>query len=107
MIQHGLCYTFNANISTVYRVGSGRRQGLVIHFDVQPEEYYGPFSYDASGLKIAIHEPGEYHDIEKDGYEVSPGFYSSLRLKRFKVREKQNKTKTKQVKKQSKTKQKY
>ena len=66
-------------------VGSGKRQGFKLQLDAQPEEYYGPYSYEATGFKVAIHEPGTYHDIDNEGYDVSPGFYTSIRIKRTKV----------------------
>ncbi|KAK3746285.1 hypothetical protein QZH41_016538, partial [Actinostola sp. cb2023] len=82
---YGLCYTFNANSSTVKMVDAGKRQGLQLRLDAQPHEYYGPFSYDATGFKIAIHEPGTFHDIDNGGYDVSPGFYTSIRIRRKKT----------------------
>ncbi|KXJ28956.1 Acid-sensing ion channel 4 [Exaiptasia diaphana] len=81
----GLCYTFNANGSSEMLVGSGKRQGFTLQLDTQPEEYYGPYSYDATGFKVAIHEPGTYHDIDNEGYDVPPGFYTSIRIKRTKT----------------------
>ncbi|XP_031561745.1 acid-sensing ion channel 3-like, partial [Actinia tenebrosa] len=86
---HGNCYTFNAgdNGSSILRVrASGKMQSLTLRLDSEPHEYYGPFSYDATGFKIAVHNQGNHLDIEEEGYDISPGFYTSIRIKKNKVR---------------------
>ncbi|KXJ28989.1 Acid-sensing ion channel 3 [Exaiptasia diaphana] len=83
---HGLCYTFNPNSSTANGkdVTEGQWQGLRLYLNAEPSEYYGPYSYDATGFKVAIHEPGTYHHIDNVGYDVPPGFSTSIRIRREK-----------------------
>ncbi|KAJ7374032.1 amiloride-sensitive sodium channel [Desmophyllum pertusum] len=55
----GLCYTFNPGAPgypLLDVTSSGTSQALSLIIDVQPKEYYGPFSYEGTGLKVLIHE---------------------------------------------------
>jgi hypothetical protein len=59
-------------------------QSLTLRLDSEPQEYYGPFSYKGTGLKIVVHEQGDVADgIEE--YDIAPGFYTSIRVKKKKV----------------------
>ncbi|XP_020914699.2 acid-sensing ion channel 4 [Exaiptasia diaphana] len=83
---YGLCYTFNANASTVKEVSTGKHQGLTLELDAESSEYYGPFSYHATGFKVVLHEPGTFHNIDNiEGFDLSPGFLTSIRIKREKT----------------------
>ena len=62
-------------------------QSLSLILDVQPEEYYGPFSYDATGLKLLLHEQEEWPELEIEnlGLDVTPGHNTNIRVQRNKV----------------------
>ena len=60
-------------------------QALSLLIDVQPEEYYGPFSYEATGIKVIVHEQDELPEVESSGLDVSPGYNTNIRIKRNKV----------------------
>ena len=53
--------------------------------DVQPNEYYGPFSYEGTGLKVLLHDQNEGPDIENLGMDVTPGYNTNIRIQRSKV----------------------
>lgn len=53
--------------------------------DVQPTEYYGMFSYDATGIKVILHEQEEFPEVENWGIDVTPGCNTNIRIKRHKV----------------------
>ena len=53
--------------------------------DVQPEEYYGPFSYEATGIKLVLHEQHEWPQVENLGIDITPGYNTNIRIKRNKV----------------------
>ncbi|KAK2562244.1 Acid-sensing ion channel 4 [Acropora cervicornis] len=55
--------------------------------DAQPEEYYGPFSYDATGFKVLVHDQSElYPNIEDCGVDIPPGFNTNIRVHRTKMK---------------------
>lgn len=57
-----------------------------MYLDAQPEEYYGPFSYDATGFKILVHEQRDlYPNIEDFALDIPPGFTTNIRVRRSKV----------------------
>ena len=65
---------------------SGNIQRLRLLLDAQPEEYYGPYSYDATGFKILVHDQNEsYPNIEDFGVDLPPGFTTNIRVRRTKV----------------------
>ena len=65
---------------------SGKIQALTLYLDAQPEEYYGPYSYDATGFKILVHDQNEsYPNIEDFGVDLPPGFTTNIRVRRTKV----------------------
>ena len=65
---------------------SGKIQALTLSLDAQPEEYYGPYSYDATGFKILVHDQNEsYPNIEDFGVDLPPGFTTNIRVRRTKV----------------------
>ena len=65
---------------------SGKIQALTLSLDAQPEEYYGPYSYDATGFKILVHDQNEsYPNIEDFGVDLPPGFTTTIRVRRTKV----------------------
>ena len=88
LFQRGLCYTFNsgeAGHPILHVTSSGTSQSLSLLVDVQSDEYYGPFSYAATGLKVSIHEQGEWPDVENHGNDVSPGQNTNIKITRRKV----------------------
>ena len=65
---------------------TGKLKGLTLQLDAQPEEYYGPFSYDATGFKVLVHDQSElYPNIEDCGVDIPPGFNTNIRVHRTKV----------------------
>ena len=87
--QRGVCYTLNSghpNHTNLYVTTSGKIQALTLSLDAQPEEYYGPYSYDATGFKILVHDQNEsYPNIEDFGVDLPPGFTTNIRVRRTKV----------------------
>ena len=87
--QRGVCYTLNSghpNHTKLYVTTSGKIQALTLSLDAQPEEYYGPYSYDATGFKILVHDQNEsYPNIEDFGVDLPPGFTTNIRVRRTKV----------------------
>jgi len=53
--------------------------------DVQPNEYYGPFSYEGTGLKVLLHDQNEWPEIENLGMDVTPGYNTNIRIQRSKM----------------------
>ena len=86
--QRGVCYTLNSghpNHTKLY-VTTSKIQALTLSLDAQPEEYYGPYSYDATGFKILVHDQNEsYPNIEDFGVDLPPGFTTNIRVRRTKV----------------------
>ena len=65
---------------------TGKFKGLTLYLDAQPEEYYGPFSYEATGFKVLVHDQSElYPNIEDFGVDIPPGFNTNIRVHRTKV----------------------
>ena len=61
-------------------------KALSLNLDAQPEEYYGPFSYDATGFKILVHDQSDlYPNIEDFALDIPPGFTTNVRVRRTKV----------------------
>lgn len=89
MFQRGVCHTFNSGqqgYPKLYATTAGKIQALSLYLDAQPEEYYGPYSYDATGFKILVHDQSElYPNIEDLALDVTPGFTTNIRVRRSKV----------------------
>jgi len=87
--KRGLCYTFNSGkpgYQLRYQPSPGRSQGLILFLNAEPEQYYGPFNmFEGTGFRILIHDQNEWPDIENYGIEISPGFSSTIQIRRFKV----------------------
>ncbi|KAM7431426.1 hypothetical protein ABFA07_017989 [Porites harrisoni] len=86
-LLRGLCYTFNSGQPghpLVNATALGISQALSLILDVQPEEYYGPFSYDATGIKLVLHEQYEWPQVENLGIDLTPGYNTNIRIKRNK-----------------------
>ena len=86
--QRGLCYTFNSGAPghpLLDVTSSGKTQALSLIIDVQPNEYYGPFSYEGTGLKVLLHDQNEWPEIENLGMDVTPGYNTNIRIQRSKV----------------------
>ena len=86
--QRGMCYTFNSGEPghpLLNATASGISQALSLILDVQPEEYYGPFSYEATGIKLVLHEQHEWPQVENLGIDISPGYNTNIRIKQNKV----------------------
>ncbi|XP_032228649.2 acid-sensing ion channel 3 [Nematostella vectensis] len=81
----GWCYTFNAGANYIQRVSvAGRETRLKLYLDAKSHEYYGPFSYDGVGFKIAVHDQNDVPDMDNGGYDISPGYLTTISVKRFK-----------------------
>ncbi|XP_048582925.1 acid-sensing ion channel 1 [Nematostella vectensis] len=83
--KRGLCYTFNSGVNGTPLLNvshSGSEYSLSLRLDAEPTEYYGPYSYDGTGFKIAVHDQKVLPDIEEDAYDISPGFYTKITMKR-------------------------
>lgn len=89
MFQRGVCHTFNSGQQghpKLYVTTAGKVQALSLYLDAQPEEYYGPYSYDATGFKILVHDQSElYPNIEDLALDITPGFTTNIRVRRNKV----------------------
>lgn len=89
IFQRGVCHTFNSGQQghrELYVTTAGKIQALSLYLDAQPEEYYGPYSYDATGFKILIHDQSElYPNVEDLALDVTPGFTTNIRVRRKKV----------------------
>lgn len=87
--MRGVCYTFNSDQrghQKLYVTTSGKVQALSLYLDAQPEEYYGPYSYDATGFKILIHDQKDlYPNIEDLALDITPGFTTNIRVRRSKM----------------------
>lgn len=84
----GLCYTFNSGAPghpLLDVTSSGITQALSLIIDVQPNEYYGPFSYEGTGLKVLLHDQNAFPDIENLGMDVTPGYNTNIRIQRSKM----------------------
>ncbi|XP_048582389.1 acid-sensing ion channel 2 isoform X2 [Nematostella vectensis] len=85
--SRGLCYTFNsgANGSPIGQATtSGTRTSLSLRLNAESDEYYGPFSYDATGFKLAVHDQNEIPNMDEDAFDISPGFLTNIRIRREK-----------------------
>ncbi|XP_032220870.1 acid-sensing ion channel 1C [Nematostella vectensis] len=83
----GLCYTYNSGVNRSYvqRVSeAGRNNRLEFHLEAHPEEYYGPYSYEGIGFKIAVHDQSYVPNMDQEGYDITAGFYTNVRVKRYK-----------------------
>lgn len=80
--MRGVCHTFNSGQDghrDLYATTAGKIQALSLYLDAQPEEYYGPYSYDATGFKILVHDQRElYPNIEDLALDVTPGDRKSV-----------------------------
>lgn len=92
--QRGMCHTFNSGqpgYPKRHVTTAGKIQALTLYLDAQPEEYYGPYSYDATGFKILVHDQSElYPNIEDLALDLPPGFTTNVRVRRSKVTSKCN-----------------
>ncbi|XP_067032789.1 acid-sensing ion channel 1-like [Acropora muricata] len=86
----GVCHTFNSGKPghpKLYVKTTGKFKGLTLQLDAQPEEYYGPFSYEATGFKVLVHDQSElYPNIEDFGVDIPPGFKTNIRVHRTKMK---------------------
>ena len=66
--------------------GTGVGMGLTLTLDAQPDEYYGEgWTDDRVGFRVQVHRAGEPAQPFNLGYDISPGFYHNLAIKRIKV----------------------
>ena len=88
--QFGQCYTFNSGkpgYPILHVRASGGFTGLKMALDVHPEEYYGPFSYDSTGLRVLVHNQSETSPAMNDiSVAVSPGFNYEVAFSKEEVR---------------------
>lgn len=63
----------------------GRANALVLFLMPQPSQYYGPYSTDTTGFRVLVHDQNEWPDVENHGIDVSPGFLTTLPIKRHEV----------------------
>ncbi|KAH9492241.1 hypothetical protein Btru_026053 [Bulinus truncatus] len=77
----GLCYTFNGKLNAtaldVHNIGSEKG----VRFLINTEEYERmPLSSMSSGIRILVHEQGEYPLVRQLGQSVSPGNHAFISL---------------------------
>lgn len=78
--NYGNCYTFNAVKDTNYLLVKelGPVGGLELELDVEASKYT---EYtQGAGVKIQIHNPHQEHNIEYEGFNLSPGFLTYIGL---------------------------
>ncbi len=87
--QYMNCYTFKDNrsdVSTIKnKVGAEFGLSLILKGPERHQalKYYEMYSNTGNiyGLRISIHEPGTPPNIQETGFEISPGFSTSIGLK--------------------------
>ncbi|XP_022780330.1 acid-sensing ion channel 2-like isoform X1 [Stylophora pistillata] len=81
LIQGGRCFTFNSGENgTIVRNTSieGSSGGLAVVLDVQMDEV--TISEFSRGLRVIIHEQGEYLSMDTHGFNVFPGSHALVRM---------------------------
>ncbi|XP_078346962.1 acid-sensing ion channel 1-like [Oculina patagonica] len=86
--KHGLCYTFNSGkpgYPLHFITAGGRANALVLFLMAQPTQYYGPYSTGTTGFRVLVHDQNDWPDVENQGIDVSPGFLTTIPIKRHKI----------------------
>ena len=55
--------------------------GLVLHLDIEQEEYIGPLT-DQAGIRVLLHDQGSMIFPFEEGFSVSPGISTSVGIKK-------------------------
>ena len=79
----GMCYTFNAKDRLpVRQTIDGPERGLGLALNVDTDEYFAPFARDAVGLRIRIHDPDDFPQIDSGDILLAPGTDVNLSLQK-------------------------
>ena len=78
----GMCYTFNGKgrLLPARQTRDGPETGISLVLNVDTDEYFAPFSRDAVGLRIRLHDPDEFPQVDNGNILLAPGVdvYMSL-----------------------------
>ena len=78
----GMCYTLNpkGRLMPVRQTRDGPETGIALVLNVDTDEYFSPFSRDAVGLRIHLHEPDDFPPVDNGNIVLAPGtdVYMSL-----------------------------
>ncbi|CAB4022091.1 degenerin deg-1-like [Paramuricea clavata] len=84
--RYGNCYTFNDGVDNddqplriLKSSKPGPSQGLVLHLDIEENEYLGELTEQA-GVRVLLHEPGVTPFPYEEGFSVAPGMATSVGL---------------------------
>lgn len=78
----GLCYTFNSN-GTLHALKGGSYSGLSLILRVEHEDYMiGQISSGSTGIKMLIHDPQDFPNVEDMGFALSPGTETYVTVQR-------------------------
>lgn len=85
--EYGNCFTFNTafhNKTTLNTSFVGPNGGLELELDVEVKKY--AYYTRAIGARVQVHDPAEFPDVTQRGVNVSPGFETSITLKRYRMK---------------------
>ena len=88
--QFGRCYTFNSGKPghpLLYQSFAGQFSGLEMTLNAEPDEYYGPFSYEGVGFRLLVASPNEAEfKMDQQAITISPGFSYGVAITKKEVR---------------------
>ncbi|XP_066273655.1 amiloride-sensitive sodium channel subunit alpha-like [Branchiostoma lanceolatum] len=78
--KYGNCYTFNSDKVSLRKVKDpGPGHGLQTTMYIEQDEYV-PAVTPAAGVRVVIHQPGEWPFPAEEGFDVGPGYSTSVGL---------------------------
>ncbi|XP_078617329.1 epithelial sodium channel subunit alpha-like [Branchiostoma floridae x Branchiostoma japonicum] len=79
--KYGNCYTFNPDKASQRTVKDpGPAHGLQTTLYIEQDEYV-PAVTPAAGVRVVIHQPGEWPFPADEGFDVGPGYSTSVGLR--------------------------